>query len=126
MPVVATMTVIALLRGDDDGTIPFFDADQMRSMLADGLDGVANDELQAALKIADDLESQLQRYREFVDTSIDKYIEESSNPNTDATDLIEQLEPLDSERADTMDDIIEARRRLIAILDSELWDKVFA
>ncbi len=53
-----------------------------------------------------------------VGTSLDAYIEESSNPDSDATDLVERLAPLDSERIEVMKAIIDARRRLVEILDN--------
>ena len=124
MPIVATLTVIALLRGDGPAA-PFFEPELLRDMLVDGLDGIANDELQDALAIADELESKMQRYRMRVDASIDAYIEDSSNPATDAADLTERLAPLDSDRAEIMNAVIDARRRLVAILDAERWDEVF-
>lgn len=125
MPIVTTMMIMALLRGGGEGAGPFFDPEQMRDMLRDGLEGVADDELQSSLAIEDELESAMQRYRDSVSSSMDAYIEESSNPDTDATDLIERLAPLDRKRADIMMAIIDSRRRLIEILDGEHWDKVF-
>ena len=125
MPVVTTMMIIALLRGGGDGDGPFFDPEQMRDLLRDGLEGVADDELQRSLVIEDELESAMQRYRVSVSSSMDAYIEESSNPDTDATDLTKRLASLDRERTDIMMAIIGSRRRLIEVLDIEHWDKVF-
>ena len=125
MPVVTTMTIIALLRGGGDGDGPFFDPEQMRDLLRDGLEGVADDELQRSLVIEDELESAMQRYRVSVSSSMDAYIEESSNPDTDATDLTKRLASLDRERTDIMMAIIDSRRRLIEVLDGEHWDKIF-
>ena len=125
MPVVTTMTIIALLRGGGDGDGPFFDPEQMRDLLRDGLEGVADDELQRSLVIEDELESAMQRYRVSVSSSMDAYIEVSSNPDTDATDLTKRLASLDRERTDIMMAIIDSRRRLIEVLDGEHWDKIF-
>ena len=125
MPVVTTMTIIALLRSDGDGNHPFFDPELMRRMLQDGLEGVADDELQRSLVVEDELESAMQRYRATVNNSMDAYIEESSDPDTDASDLTERLASLDRERTEIMMGIIDSRRRLIEVLDSEHWVKVF-
>ena len=125
MPVVTTMTIIALLRSDGDGDHPFFDPELMRRMLQDGLEGVADDELQRSLVVEDELESAMQRYRATVNNSMDAYIEESSDPDTDASDLTERLASLDRERTEIMMGIIDSRRRLIEVLDSEHWVKVF-
>ena len=125
MPVVTTMTIIALLRSDGDGDHPFFDPELMRRMLQDGLEGVADDELQRSLVVEDELESAMQRYRATVNNSMDAYIEESSDPDKDASDLSERLASLDRERTEIMMGIIDSRRRLIEVLDSEHWVKVF-
>lgn len=125
MPIVTTMIIAALFRGGGDGEGPFFDPGQMRDMLRDGLEGVADDELQRSLVIEDELELAMQRYRASVNSSMDAYIEESSNPGTDATDLIKRLASLDRERTDIMMAIIDSRRRLIEVLGDEHWDKVF-
>lgn len=125
MPVVTTMMILALLRGDGDGAGPFFNPGLMRDMLQDGLEGVADDELQRALVIEDELESAMQRYRASVSNSMDAYIEESADPDTDANDLIERLASLDQDRTDIMLAIIDSRRRLIEALDDEQWNNVF-
>lgn len=125
MPVLATMTAIALLRGGGDDPAPFFDPEELREMLTDGLEGIADDELQRSLAIADELESVIERYRISVQGSLDAYVEELSDPNTDAADLIERLAPLDRERNRLMKTIIDIRQHLLSLLGDELWDAVF-
>ena len=125
MPVVTTMTILALMRGDGDGAGLFFDPDLMRDMMKDSLEGVADGELQESLIVVDDLASALQQYGEIVNRSIDAYIEETSDGYTDASELVERLAPLDRKRTEMMNTVIESRRRLLEILDREQWDSVF-
>ena len=125
MPVVATLTAIALLRGDGGGPAPFFDPEMLRELLTEGLEGIADDELQRSLAIVDLFESALERYRIRVDKNVDAYVDKISDPETDAADLMEQLKPLDRERADILDSIIEYRQQLIHVLDETNWAYVF-
>ena len=125
MPVVATLTIIALLRGDGNSPGPFFDPAKMREMLTDGLEGVADDELQRSLTVAAEFGSLIERYRASVDESIDAYIEELFISETDAGDLIARLEPIDRERMDALKSVIRYRRQLIGILDKSNWAEVF-
>lgn len=125
MPVLATLATIALLRGDGDSPGPFFDPEKMREMLTDALEGDADDELKSSLTIVGHLESQLERYRASVGESLDAYVEELSDPETDAADLIVRLEPLDRERMDVLESVIKHRRQLIGVLDDSNWAAVF-
>ena len=125
MPVVATMTAIAMLRGDGGGSAPFFDPELMRELLTEGLEDIADDELKRSLAIVDRFESALERYQARVDKSVDAHVDMTYDPETDATDLIEQFKPLDRERADILDSIIEYRQQLIQVLDETNWAKVF-
>ena len=125
MPVLATMATIALLRGDGGGPAPFFEPDTLREMLTEALEGVADDELQGALAIVDQIEPLLERYRIQVDKSLAAYVDQLSDPETDAADLIAQLTPLDRERTMVLDSIIEYRQQLLHILDETNWAYVF-
>lgn len=124
MPVLATMTAIALLRGAG-GSGPFFDPEAMRKMLKDGLEGESDAKLAQSLEIVDHLESRLARYRATVDKSADAYIESLSSHNTEIADLVAQLEPVDIERLELLKAIIAYRRQLIGILDDSSWAAVF-
>ena len=125
MPVLATITAITLLRGDGESPAPFFEADKLRGMLTDALEGSADEDLKRSIEIADQLDAVLGQYRASVEKSIDAYVEELSDPETDAADLIKRLEPLDQERASLMETIISTRQRLLTLLADEQWDAVF-
>lgn len=125
MPVLATITAITLLRGGAGSPGPFFDPDKMREMLSDGLEGYDDDRLKTALTMLEHLETQVERYRAMVGESSDAYIEEMSDPVTDATDLIARLEPIDRERKSVLESVIKFRQQLMGALDDSTWAAVF-
>lgn len=125
MPIVTTLTVIALLRGRSHEDLPFSDPRVLRGLLDDALAGDAVDTLKEALSIADELETLLKSYRASVESSIDAYILESSKGYTGAPELIVRLEPLDRERMRTLQMIIQLRQSLFELLSEEQWEAVF-
>ena len=125
MPVVATLTAIALMRGNGGDAGPFFDPAQLRERLIDGLEGVDGTGLERGLAIADQIEGELERYREGVDSGLDTYIDMFETPDSEVSDLQEQLESLDIERTRVLNSIITHRTQLKDVLDQGAWDKVF-
>ena len=125
MPVVTTMTIIALMRGGGNKDLPFSNPEILRGLLDNALAGEADGTLKEALAIADELEALLTRYSASVESSFDAYIEESSNRYTAAPELIERLEPLDRERTRTLQAVIELRQSLFELLSDEQWEAVF-
>lgn len=125
MPVVATMTIIALLRGNASSELPFFDAALLREMLADGLDGEPDELLAEAMVLADELEALVDRYGASVESVIDAYVEASEDPRANAESLSKDLATLDEERGQVMRDIIRIRRELADALTDEQWQAVF-
>lgn len=125
MPVVVTMSIITLMMGRRNNNLPFSNPEVLRSLLDNALKGEADDILKEALTIADELETLLTRYRASVESSIDAYIEESSNRYTAAPELIERLEPLDRKRTQTLQAVIELRQSLFELLSDEQWESVF-
>ena len=125
MPVVATMTIIALLRSNSSSELPFFDATLLREMLADGLDGEPDELLADAMALADELERLVARYGASVESVIDAYIEASEDPRANAAGLSKRLAALDEERGQVMRDIIRIRRKLAEALTDDQWQAVF-
>ena len=125
MPVLATMTIIALMRGGGTQDLPFSNPEVLRGLLDNALAGEADGTLKEALTIADELEALLTRYSASVESSIDAYIKESSNRYTAAPELIERLEPLDCRRTRTLQAVIELRQSLFELLSDEQWEAVF-
>ena len=125
MPIIATLTVISMLRGSDGKDLPFSDAEVLRGLLKDALAGEVDGVLNAALAIADDLGASLNQYRSSAESSLDAYIEESSNKYTSAAELIAHLKPLDHERLQTLQKMIQLRQELFELLSDEQWQAVF-
>ncbi len=126
MPIIVSTTtaIVLLLRGGDED-LPFFDPEVLRSLLDDALEGDGELILKEALTIADDLETLLNQYTTSVESSIDAYIEASSNRYIGASEVIERLEPLDRERALTLQKVISQRQSLFNLLSDEQWEEVF-
>ena len=126
MPIIVSTTtaIVLLLRGGDED-LPFFDPEVLRSLLDDALEGDDELILKEALTIADDLETLLNQYTTSVESSIDAYIEASSNRYIGASEVIERLEPLDRERALTLQKVISQRQSLFNLLSDEQWEEVF-
>jgi hypothetical protein len=125
MPVLATLAIINLFSGGDRENLPFSDAEFLRGLLKDALaeevDGVLNE----ALTIADDLGASLDQYRSSAESSLDAYIEESSNKYASAAELIERLKRLDRERSQALQKMIQIRQSLFELLSGEQWQAVF-
>jgi hypothetical protein len=119
------MALIAYLRGDSVGPLPFFDPEMLRGMLSDGLEGYADDKLARSLEITAELESALEKYRGSVERSLNAYVEELANPESDAADLDARLATHDGDRVELMQFIIQSRQGLLEILDDEEWNRVF-
>ena len=125
MPIVTTMTILALLRGNDGAACPFFDPGLLREQVQSGLH-TDEAEREPALAIADQLADLLKEYALSVDASLDTYVESSSYQVATAAELIDRLQPMDREREETMRGIIEIRQQLIDLLREEQWSRVFA
>ena len=125
MPILATLATISLLRGGDRENLPFSDSEVLRGLLNDALDGATDSILNEALRIADELGTSLEQYRSSAESSLDAYIEKSSNKYTSAAELIEHLRQLDHERLQTLQKMIQLRQALFEILSDAQWEAVF-
>ncbi len=123
MPVVATITIITLLRGGGS-TIGFLDPDALRDQCKAELE--ESDALEQAIALTDELDGHIARYDEAAAESIDAYIEESANSESSAGDLIKLLIPLDRTRAKTLHEIVRVRQSMLELLSDWEWDQVFS
>lgn len=125
MPVVVTMTAIAILRGDDSLSAPFFDAELLAERLEVSLADASDERRQKAFGIVDQLERSLADYRTSVDASLDAYVEISMNSHADAADLIAGIEPLDQKRTEMLKAVVGHRQALLRLLDEQQWYSTF-
>ena len=122
MPVLATITVLSLLGGDQELEAPFTNSTVLRSRLRDALSG---NTLEQSLAIADKLEALLDNYRSYVDASVDTYIADSANWYSTASQLIGRLQPADEKRRSAMKEVIAFRQELFGLLNDRQWELVF-
>ena len=125
MPVITTMTTIAILRARAGPRLPFFDAGLMRELLDEALADYSEETLKATQPITDKLEQALEDYRSSVNASLDKYIEESTQRYLPTDELIERFEPLDRERTAVLRNIVKLREALLETLDEQQWYDAF-
>lgn len=123
MPVLITIaTVNALFRSGSEQT-SFLDPDALRERCSNEIEDT---ETRArAMLLAEQLQRLAQQYQEAVVASVDAYIAESVKWESSASGLIEQLQPWDSARLQTVQGIIRVRQSMRELLTTEQWNRVF-
>lgn len=123
MPVLITIaTVNALFRSGSEQT-SFLDPDALRERCSNQIEDT---ETRArAMLLAEQLQRLAQQYQEAVAASVDAYIAESVKWESSASGLIEQLQPWDSARLQTVQGIIRVRQSMRELLTTEQWNRVF-
>ena len=122
MPVVATLTIITLLRGGA-GNNGMLNPAWLRDRIEDGLEDSSS--LDEALALVDKLEQLETRHSQAVRASLVEYTWESERAGTDAGDLVEILAPRERERLAVLEEAIAIRQALLELLDEDEWDEVF-
>ena len=122
MPIVATITLITLLRGGA-GNNGLLNPAWLRGQIEDELEDSAS--LDKALALVDKLDQLETRHNQAVRTSLVEYTWESERVGTDADDLLEILAPRDRERLAVLKEAIAIRQALLELLDEDEWDDVF-
>ena len=120
MPIVATITLITLLRGGSKGLL---NPAWLREQIEDELEGSSS--LAEALALVDKLDQLETRHNEAVRGALDEYIRVSEQAETDAGDLVRLLTPLDRERLAILKEAIAIRQSLLELLDEDEWNDVF-
>lgn len=124
MPVLVTIaTINALFRTSANG-VSFLDPDALRAHCSDVIEDT--DTRERALEIAGELQRLAREYEDRVTAAVDLYLAESRTWDSSATGLIELLEPMDSDRVRTLQDIIQVRQSMLDILTAEQWQRVFS
>lgn len=123
MPVLVTIaTLNVLFRTSADG-VSFLNPDALRARCSDVIEDT--DTRERALEIAGELQRLAREYEDKVTAAVDLYLAESVTWDSSATELIELLEPIDSDRVRTLQDIIQARQSMLDTLTAEQWKRVF-
>jgi uncharacterized membrane protein YccC len=123
MPILITIaTVTALFKRGSKEQPGFLAPTALRAKLEDLEEGPARSE---ALEIADQLDALASEYDDATDAAISVYIEDVEQWSSTADELIEDLQPLDQLRRQTLSELVPLRQRLIDALSPEEWDQVF-
>ena len=123
MPVLITIaTVSALFKGGSKEQPGFLAPTALRAKLEELGDGPARSQ---ALEIADQLDALARQYDDATDAAMSAYIEDVEQWSSTADELIEDLQPLDQLRGQTLQELIQLRQRLVDALSAEEWDEVF-
>jgi hypothetical protein len=124
VPVLVTIaTINALFRISTDG-VSFLDPDALRARVVDVIEDT--DTRERALQIIGELQSLAREYEDKVTATVDLYLAESATWDSSATELIDLLEPMDGDRVQTLQDIVQARQSMRDLLTNEQWKRVFS
>jgi uncharacterized membrane protein YccC len=123
MPILITIaTVTTLFKRGSKEQAGFLAPVALRAKLEDLEEGPARLE---ALEIADQLDALASEYDDATDAAISAYIEDVERWSSTADELIEDLQPVDQLRRQTLSELVPLRQRLIDALSPEEWDQVF-
>jgi hypothetical protein len=123
MPVLITIGAITYLFKDKpDDPVGFFNPSALRKRLEVLPEGPTRNE---ALGVMDQIDTLAQEYDDATDAAIASYITDVEQWSSTADILIEDLQPADQLRGQTLPQIIELRQQLIDALTPEEWDLVF-
>jgi len=123
MPVLITIaTINALFRPGSD-EVGFLNPDKLRARCMEELEDTET--RHRALLLTDELQRLARQYEKAVVASVDAYIAESVKWESSANGLIEQLQPWDSARKQTVQEIVRIRQSMRALLTAEQWNRVF-
>ena len=123
MPVLTTLAITSLLFGSDSEGVSFLDPDALRARCMDEIEDA--DTRERAVKLTEELQRLARRYEDAVSATLDAYLAESVKWESSATGLIEQLEPMDSVRVRTLQEIVQVRQSMLEILTVAQWNRVF-
>lgn len=123
MPVLITIaTVNALFRSGSE-EVSFLNPDVLSERCRDEIEDT---ETRARAMIhAEQLQQLARQYQKAVVASVDAYIAESVKWESSASGLIEQLQPWDSARLRTVQEIVRIRQSMRELLTTEQWKRVF-
>lgn len=124
MPVLVTIaTVNALFFRGGSEQVSFLNPDVLRERCRDEIE---DSETRArAMIFVEQLQQLTRQYQNVVVASIDAYIAESVKWESSASGLIERLQPWDSERVRTVQEIVRIRQSMRELLTTEQWKRVF-
>lgn len=123
MPVLVTLATIHFLFGSGSEDVSFLDPDDLRARCMDDIEDA--DTRDRAVKLSEELQRLMHRYENAVTKTLDAYLTESVKWESSANGLIKLLEPMDNNRAETLQEIVRLRQSMLDTLTVEQWNRVF-
>ena len=126
MPVVATMTLMALReRSQANFPQPFTDPRELKERLRAALVDAPETIQEQAYAIADTIEESLRTQRKIGEASLARYIDNMETRYWRAEELEDVIEPMDRARRESLYGMVEQREALRSILTEEQWEATF-
>ena len=123
MPVLITIATINTLFRSGAEQASFLNPDKLRARCMEELEDTET--RHRAVMLTDELQRLARQYEKAVVATVEAYIAESVKWESSANGLIEQLQPWDSARKQTVQDIVRVRQSMRALLTAEQWNRVF-
>jgi hypothetical protein len=123
MPVLITIATVNALFRPGSEQVSFLNPDALRERCRDEIGDTETRE--RAMILIEQLQRLMRQYQNVVVASVDAYIQESAKWESSASGLIEQLQPWDSARLQTVQGIIRVRQSMHELLTTEQWNRVF-
>ena len=124
MPVLATMAIINIFSPSDPEVVSFLNPEALRVRCIDEIEDI--DKRERAVKLTEELQQLSGQYEKAVVATVEAYIAESVKWESSANGLIELLEPWDSTRTRTLQEIVRVRQSMQELLTTEQWNRVFS
>ena len=123
MPVLITIATVNALFRPGSEQISFLDPEALRTRCNEVIEDT---ETRArAVMLTEELMRLAQQYDLAVAASVDSYLAKSAQWDSSANDLIELLQPWDSARLRTIEEIVRIRQSMHELLTTEQWNRVF-
>ena len=123
MPVLITIATINTLFRPGAEQASLLNPDKLRARCMEELEDTET--RHRAVMLTDELQRLARQYEKAVVATVEAYIAESVKWESSANGLIEQLQPWDSARKQTVQDIVRVRQSMRALLTAEQWNRVF-
>ena len=125
MPVLVTIATINFLFGSSgEEAVSFLNPDVLRARCAEEIEDTKK--RQQAIELTEQLQRLAAQYRKAVAATVEAYLDESVKWESSADGLIDVLEPWDSSRSETLQEIVQVRQAMRDLLTPEQWRRVFS
>ena len=123
MPVLITMATINTLFRPGAEQASLLNPEKLRARCMEELEDTET--RHRAIMLTDELLRLARQYEKAVVASVNAYTAESVKWESSANELIEQLQPWDSTRMSTVQEIVRIRQSMHELLTTEQWNRVF-